>query len=527
NEFYPAQLNRAFFRDKIVDKLYKALYLSQNTPIAIVGKEGVGRHTIVHESVFRYLEKNSQTDQQLISVWHLDPTRVIAGMSIVGHWQQRFEAIIKYLKEPFPNKDLSHKALIDNPIALLRIGKSAQNDMTLSDVLKPYLEKRELQVIIIATPEEWTVFQEQDRSFSNLFQVIRLAEPDDETAIQMVLEQRKILEKEHDVRISISAINQLLYLQRKYFKSKVLPGSVIRLLQQLAVKYKEDVVEADQVRSSFQAISGLQERIFDTAYTYEPGEIRQELARELIGQPHAVEVLADVVHLFKSKLNNKNKPIGSLLFIGPTGVGKTQAAKVLARYLLGSDDYLMRFDMNEYIDSSAPQRLIGDYYNPEGQLTGKVRYKPFGIVLFDEMEKAHPLVLDLLLQVLDDGRLTDSLGRMVDFTNTIIIMTSNLGADKVDRAIGIGQDQSNIDHIYRRVVENTFRPEFVNRIDKMVVFQSLGPEHIRGIAQLQVNDLLSRDGFVRRTTILNISNAAMSWVAQRGFDKKMGGRAIG
>lgn len=218
--------------------------------------------------------------------------------------------------------------------------------------------------------------------------------------------------------------------------------------------------------------------------------------------------------------------MGSFLFIGPTGVGKTEAAKIICEYLLGDAKKLMRFDMNEYIDETALSRLVGDYYNPEGQLTGKIRYNPFGVVLFDEIEKAHPKIHDLLLQVLDDGRLTDALGRTVDFGNTIIIMTSNIGAADVDNQLGFQTQKSTDDAIYMKAVENFFRPEFINRIDKTVIFNALELEHILGIAKLQIQNLLSRDGFVRRTTILNISEEALEWVARRGFNAKMGGRAL-
>ena len=193
---------------------------------------------------------------------------------------------------------------------------------------------------------------------------------------------------------------------------------------------------------------------------------------------------------------------------------------------MGNQDHLMRFDMNEYIDELAIQRLIGDYYNPEGQLTGKVRYNPFGIILFDEIEKAHPKIHDLLLQVLDDGRLTDSLGRTVDFTNTIIIMTSNIGAREAATNLGFETTGRNESAIYRKAVENYFRPEFINRIDRIVIFNPLELPHILKIAQLQIHDLLKRDGFVRRTTILNISKEALEWVAQRGYNAKMGGRSL-
>jgi ATP-dependent Clp protease ATP-binding subunit ClpC len=178
------------------------------------------------------------------------------------------------------------------------------------------------------------------------------------------------------------------------------------------------------------------------------------------------------------------------------------------------------------VDEWSVSRLIGDYYNPEGQLTGKIRYNPFGVILLDEIEKAHPKIHDLLLQVLDDARLTDALGRVVDFSNTIIIMTSNIGASQAATRLGFETSQANQEAIYRKAVENFFRPEFINRIDQIVIFQSLLLEHIFDIAKLQIRSLLSRDGFVRRTTILNIEPSALEWVAQRGYDGKMGGRAL-
>ncbi|MDX1939006.1 MAG: AAA family ATPase, partial [Saprospiraceae bacterium] len=249
-------------------------------------------------------------------------------------------------------------------------------------------------------------------------------------------------------------------------------------------------------------------------------------AQELVGQPRAVAALENVIHLSKAKLADRSKPVSSFLFIGPTGVGKTQAAKVLCNYLMGSEDQLLRFDMNEYIDGTAVQRLIGDFYNPEGQLTGKVRYRPFGVLLLDEIEKAHPKVHDLLLQLLDEGRLTDSLGRTVDFSNTIIIMTTNLGAREIGLQLGFNALPEREADIYRKAVENFFRPEFINRIDDILIFNPLELEHILNIARLQIRELLQRDGFVRRTTILNISKDALEWVARRGFDARMGGRAL-
>lgn len=523
---YPTQLKRAFHREAMVQQLYHLIYQHENTPVVLVGAEGVGKHSLIHEVVYRYNQDwNSPHTDKMPIVWHVDPTRIIAGMSVVGMWQKRFEAILQHLIKRLKTA-VTDKILIDNVVAMLRIGKSAQNSMTLSDVLKPYLEKRQLQLIIAATAEEWKIIQEKDRRFADLFQVIRVQEPTEAEAVKMVLEERKLLELRHGCQVSIPAIRQLFTIRRNYFKQKALPGSVCRLLNQLAVKYSMQKVDVDQVQAEFAQYSGLSTHIFDDNYVFEEGEVQETIAASIIGQPKAVGCLTDVIHTIKAKLSPVDKPLGSFLFIGPTGVGKTEAAKTICRYLLGNTKKLMRFDMNEYIDESALSRLVGDYYNPEGQLTGKVRYNPFGVVLFDEIEKAHPKIHDLLLQVLDDGRLTDSLGRTVDFSNVIIIMTSNVGAAEADNQLGFETKGSNDDAIYQKAVENFFRPEFINRIDQTIIFNSLELDHILQIAKLQIQNLLSRDGFVRRTTILNISEDALQWVAERGYNAKMGGRAL-
>ncbi len=532
NEKYPSELLTAWYREELVDKIGGAIFSSENTPFVLVGKEGVGKKSILHESLYRYLRDKERIEpEKLKKVWFVDPTRIIAGMSIVGMWQKRFEAILKHVKNRRKglkkNKDRSSDILFfDNAVALLRIGKSSQNDMTLSDVLKPYLEKRIIQTILVASPEEWKIIQEKDRKFADLFRVIRIAEPEMEDAVKMVLQRRKLLEVEYGCKISSHAIYKLFSIHRNYFKRRALPGGVMQLLNQMAIKYKFNTIDIAEVEQEFEDYSGLTSLITDENITFNENDVERELNRQLVGQEDAVKALTEVIHGIKSRLINANKPKGSFMFIGPTGVGKTQAAKVLSDFMVGSADHLMRFDMNEFIDHTAVARLIGDASNPEGQLTGKVRYNPFGIVLLDEIEKAHPKVHDLLLQVLDDGRLTDSLGRTVDFSNTVIIMTSNIGADQVSSRIGFEPDQKEIDAVYRKAMENRFRPEFINRIDKIVIFQPLTQKHILGIARLQINELLKRDGFVRRTTILNISKEALAWVSGRGFDEKMGGRAL-
>ncbi len=527
NEKYPNQLKKAFFREDYVENIYNLLYKKQNVSFALIGKIGSGRHTLIESAISQYLESFKTLDfHKAQKIWRLDPNRVISGMSVVGWWQKRFEAILDFIRSRQGKNGLPDHLLIDNPISLLRIGQSSQNKLTLSDVLKPYIEKRNIQTILIATQEEWKTVQEKDRRFADLFQVFRLSEPNYEIAFRMAIAYRRYLENLEKCEIAIKAINQLFYFHRNYLKKEALPGGVINIMNQLAAKYRGRMISDAEVIDEFEFISGLQPVVFDQAITFEEGAVESALKQQLIGQPKAIEALANGIHTIKAKLNDPSKPLYSFMFIGPTGVGKTQAAKALNNYLLEREDDLIRFDMNEYIDWTATNRLIGDEGNPEGLLTSRVRFRPFSVILLDEIEKAHSSVLDLLLQVLDDGRLTDSLGRTTDFSNTIIIMTSNVGAKQASNQMGFQLNKQDDQAIYRKSIENYFRPEFINRIDKIVVFSPLQLEDIYNIARMQIRDLLKRDGFVRRTTMLNISEEALKWVARRGFDARMGGRAL-
>jgi ATP-dependent Clp protease ATP-binding subunit ClpC len=461
NDLYPTQLKRAWLRDELVEHLHGILYNGENTPIVIVGSAGVGKKSILQEAVFRYLEthKNKDSDE-LPKIWHIDPLRVISGMSVVGQWEQRFESILDYVsKRPIENgKHIIDKVLIDNPIALLRIGQSAHNSLHLADVLKHYLEKRSFQLVMIATQQEWKILQEKDRRYADMFQVIRVQEPNIAEAAAMTFELRNTLETEYECIITAQALSLTFDIHKRFMRHRALPGSVADMLRRLANKHKYGQIDYPEVFSEFSQYSGLRENIFDGNIVLEEQEVDKQVEELLVGQPDAVRCISDVVNLVKARLNAPGKPLASLMFIGPTGVGKTQAAKVLSEYLLGSEDRLMRFDMNEYVSADQAMRLIGDMHNPEGLLTGKVRHNPFGIILLDEIEKADPSVLDLLLQVLDDGRLTDSLGRTVDFSNTIIIMTSNLGATEASHRLGFSQENRDDESVYRKAVQNTFRP---------------------------------------------------------------------
>lgn len=529
-EFNNEDLEIAYYRDEIAAQIYHHVYGTDNVPIVLLGARKAGKTALLHEAARRYKAENVQHDYfKLDNVWHIDPTRIISGMSVIGMWQKRFEAIIKFAITPNKNYlSRRDKLYFDNVIPLFRIGKSAQNNMNLSDVLKPYLQKKQLQVILECTPEVWSIAGEMDRGFTDLFKVIRIDEPSPETSTRIIGKLRSRLENQHDVQLTNGALLKLMELHRRFHTDKVMIGTVATYLHQLMTKYRSNYINERMVLNEFSQKTHLNHRLTDNKIKIEKAEFEDYFESRLIGQPKAVECMADVLHTIKAQLNNPRRPFGSFLFIGPTGVGKTEAAKVLSSYLFTHEDRLLRFDMNEYIDGNAVNRLVGDFYNPEGQLTAKIRHNPSCVLLFDEIEKAHPDVHNLLLQVLGEGRLTDSLGRTVRFFNTVIIMTSNLGARRAGQQISLQtRDKNRVkDQVYAKAIKDFFRPEFVNRIDKTVIFSQLTAKDIAKITWLQINQLLQRHGFIRRHSILNVSPEVLTSIAQKGFAPEMGARAL-
>jgi ATP-dependent Clp protease ATP-binding subunit ClpC len=527
---YPNRLQRALLRDEQVERLGKSIFGSTMTAVVIVGAPGCGRTTLLHETFYRYIQaQDSKPKSRAATIWHIDSNRVIAGMSIVGMWQRRFESILEYLiqRKQKTSPHARPRLFIDNLVALFRIGKSAQNSLTLSDVLKPYLEERALTLVAEASPEEWNVVMETDRRFADLCQVFRLNELSIADTARIALLERAHLEQKHECEIDNEAIERVFALTHSLLRGTAMPGNVVNFLERLAVKHRHGKVGIAQVESAVSEISRMTADLLDRQKTLRFDSVLISIKAQLIGQDEAVNCLVNVVQTVKAGLQDSKKPMATLLFIGPTGVGKTQAAKVLTRYLFAEEEQLIRLDMNEFVTDADVGRLIGSWGRPDGLLTTQVRHRPFCILLLDEIEKAHPAIHDLLLQVLGEGRLTDALGRTTDFTNTIIILTSNLGAEQAGHQLGfVKRDTQNQASSYRAAVEDFFRPELLNRIDRMVVFKSLELQDAIAITRLQLGDLLQRDGFVRRTTILNISEKALLKVAQRGFDTILGGRAL-
>jgi ATP-dependent Clp protease ATP-binding subunit ClpC len=516
---YPNELSRVVARANEVKELTRLLKSTDRRPVILLGARMVGKTAIVEEFVYRKVERQRSKFRSRNNVWLIAPQRLISGMSFVGQWENRLLAIIEEAKRR------NHILYFDDLLGLFQAGTSRDANLNAAQVLKTYLERREVRVLAEITPEAWRVLREQDRGFADLFQILPVNEPDETGTLEMLLGLMRQLEHQHHCRFQLDSLPAALDLQRRYVRDAAFPGKAAVFLRQLAVKYRGEDIDRESVLAEFRAKSGLAPW-FIGDHAISRSTVIDSLGSDVIGQTAALAAMTDAVCVAKARLNDPDRTLASFLFLGPTGVGKTQCAKSLARFLFGDADRLIRFDMNEFISPGSAARLAGTFDQPEGLLTNAVRRQPFSVVLLDEIEKAHRDVFNLLLQVMGDGRLTDALGRTADFTNVILIMTSNLGVKEAGSELGFWSQQTNEGSIYRQAAERFFSPEFFNRVDRIVPFQRLDREAVRKIAGHLISQLFQREGLARRRCVLNTDEGALAQIIDRGFHPQLGARAL-
>ncbi len=529
NSLYPDDLDHAINREAEVTELSTLLSAGDQRPVLLIGKRLVGKTAVVHEFVRRRMDRRRASEATLHvaniadlagDIWLVSPQRLISGMAFLGQWEGRLLAILK------ESQRKHHTLYFDDLIGLFYAGRTSSSQLSVAHVLKPYLERREVRVLAESTPEAFRVLQELDRSFADLFQIVRIEEPNEAKNLHTLLGARRTLERKHDTEFHVDVLPTVVDLTRRYVSDAAFPGKAARLLQSLATKHKlAEVTRADAL-AEFSASSGLSVSFLDDRSELDYARVIEALSVEVVGQEAAVTACADAVTIAKARLNDSIRPIASFLFLGPTGVGKTQCAKALANYLFGDRERLIRFDMNELASYYSVARLTGTLDAPEGLLTSAVRRSPFAVLLFDEIEKAHPAVFDLLLGVMGDGRLTDARGQLVDFSNTIIILTSNLGAREAASDLGFRQTNRSDASVYRLAAEKFFKPEFFNRLSRVVPFERLSREDVQKIASRLIEDVLNREGLVRRGVKLVVGNGALNLLVEAGYHPQLGARAL-
>ena len=566
----------------------------KNNPV-LIGEPGVGKSAIAEGLAIRIMQKKVSRVLFGKRVVALDIAAIVAGTKYRGQFEERMKAILNELAK---NKNVI--LFIDEIHTIVGAGGSG-GSLDAANMLKPALARGEIQCIGATTLDEYRQNIEKDGALERRFQKVLVEPTSFDETVEILNNIKSRYEEHHNVRYTDAAIKACVKLTNRYISDRSLPDKAIDALDEAGSRAHIMNIHVPQVIEELEASienikaqkkEAVKQQNFEVAAAFRDKERQQvdlleeekenwqkelndnpivvdeehvaevvammtgvpvrriaktegmkllqmhdELAGSVIGQDEAIEKIVRAIHRNRAGLKDPNRPIGSFIFLGPTGVGKTQLAKVLARYLFDSVDSLIRIDMSEYMEKFAVSRLVGappGYvgYEEGGQLTEKVRRKPYSVVLLDEIEKAHPDVFNILLQLLDDGQLTDSLGRKVDFKNTIVIMTSNIGSRQLKdfgRGIGFGVGDRSKDSNYARgVVEkalkNTFAPEFLNRIDDVIVFNSLSKENIHKIIDIELAGLMKRVKDLGYS--VRISDAAKEFLTEKGYDPQFGARPL-
>ncbi len=477
----------------------------KNNPV-LVGDPGVGKTAIVEGLACRIQSGDVPSLLKGKRIVELDMGGIVAGTKYRGEFEERMKKLVDELTAA-GNIIL----FIDELHTVIGAG-SAEGSLDSANILKPSLARGEFRVIGATTRDEYTKYIEKDAALERRFQPVDIVEPDQDAALAILQGLRESYEKHHNVRYTEGALEAAVRLSSRYLSDRSLPDKAIDLIDEAGARVRIDLdgqsipegltVDEGNIADVISEWSGIPVKTLTEHEAQRLLRLEDEIHQRLIGQDEAVSALCRAVRRSRSGLKDPRRPVGSFLFLGPSGVGKTELARVLARVMFGSEKALLSFDMSEYMERHEVAKLIGappGYvgYDEEGRLTSAVRRHPWSVVLFDEIEKANPDVFNLLLQILEDGRLTDSHGRSVDFKNTVVVMTSNLGVRELNKS-GLGFSSSQETERRKQAesvlaaVKQFFRPEFLNRVDAQLVFHRLSDEELDKVFDIMLDDLKSR-----------------------------------
>jgi ATP-dependent Clp protease ATP-binding subunit ClpC len=525
---------RAFRREAIVAPLVDELHLREGTATVLVGPSGVGKSAIVHEVARRLAERGRAVGLRR-DVWRVDGGRFIAGMKYVGQWEARARALAQELL------DTGDVLYADDLASLVFAGRTRSSDRNLARYLEPHLARGEITILAESTPERLERVREEEPTFAAHFRIGHVPPLSDLATLEVLVSVLRELEAESGAgappRLEPAALEAVLVGSQRFRPHEVYPGKAVSLLRRVLEGTGAPAAGSgggptfrtfgvDSVHETLRAETGLPPFVLGAEAPRERQAIRRELGALIAGQPEAVDAVADVVLALETALGAPDKPLATLLFVGPTGVGKTETAKALARYLYGSADRLLRFDMSELASPGSVGRLVGVVGGADGELTSALRLQPFRVILFDEVEKAHPRVFDALLQLLGEGRLSDASGRLANASASVILLTSNLGVREAAARPGfLGAGDEAREH-YIAAVRGFFRPELFNRIDRIVPFGPLDKPALRVVVEHALGDLLSRRGIQRSNVLCDVEPELLDALVEQAYDPRYGARPL-
>ena len=508
---------------------------TKNNPV-LIGEPGVGK-TAVAEGLALALSKGEApgeiSKKRLVS---LDVPAMLAGTKYRGDFEERVKAVLKDVKRA---GDII--LFVDELHTIIGAG-SAEGSIDAANILKPALGRGEIQIIGATTPEEYRRHIEKDSALERRFQPVKICEPDREQTMCMLRSIKPGLEKHHKVIITQEAMDAAYELSLRYINDRFMPDKAIDLLDEAAAalhiskKQGQKKLTAGELAKVVSMWTGIPAEALSSDEKKNLADLENRLKKRIVGQDEAVSAVSRAVRRSRVGLRDPGRPVGSFLFLGPTGVGKTELCRALAQTVYGDERAMIRFDMSEYMEKHSVSRLIGSPpgyvgYDDGGQLTEKVRRKPWSVVLFDEIEKAHQDIWSILLQIMDDGHLTDASGHLVDFSNTLIVMTSNIGAKTIcDQrpALGFEVSQRGSDDKIKAAVKQelreTFTPEFLNRIDETIVFHKLSEENLLNITENLLCGIKER--FKRLGLELIVPEETALWLSKTGIDESYGARPL-
>ena len=525
-------------RDELVAQLARMLSGKPQRSVLLVGPSGVGKTALLHEVV----RQRKQLQLGVSKFWSTSGARLVAGMSGFGMWQERCQQLIR---ETTKARAIVH---LGNLVELLDVGKSISQNQGIASFLRPAIARGELPAVAECTDAQLSVVEKEDPQLLAAFEQLAVPEPEQSQREAILLAaalnpppimttnrrgRKRVVKRSPAATsnpIDPEAIQTIDRLHRRYATYSAAPGRPLRFLRNLLEgRQSGETLNSSAVTKAFSHETGLPQFMLDDAVPLDLQGAKDQFNSRVIGQVEPVRLVTDLLATVKAGLTRPDRPIASLLFVGPTGVGKTEMAISLAQYLYQDESRLIRIDMSEYADGLSVDRLIGGAPSSQGLLTRKVREQPFMVVLLDEFEKAHPRLFDLLLQVLGEGRLTDAGGRVADFRNCIVILTSNLGAEGFRAAkFGFAELQMARDarEYFTQQAHEFLRPEMFNRIDRIVPFQPLEPATIADIAQRELVRVRQRDGIRFRDVSLDVEEAVIESLAAEGYHPKYGARPL-